>query len=288
MVFAVIDYINKKWTYRLKVDNLVDETNIFLPQFKKKKSKKYAYKVLKVLDKLRINSVVISNELLKNREFCSTLAENSKYIVTGRRIYKALIFSILKDVSNQMKQDLRNLKIVMLVEGYSVENVDLIKIVAKEVKSLTIVTTDKDRFERLIQELFERYGIIIKVFEKSRSNYKNANIIVNVDFPSYDMNKINVSNNSLVICGFAKHFEIKKSFNGIIIKDIDIISNVNKNQRVDDLSFCEAKIYNYQRKLKENARVFERDGYRINGYFGENGKILLDEFRKLGKILLDK
>ena len=57
---------------------------------------------------------------------------------------------------------------------------------------------------------------------------------------------------------------------------------------VDNLAICEVKIYNYLRKIKENDRVFEREGYRINGYFGENGKIMSDEFLKLGKNILDK
>ena len=60
------------------------------------------------------------------------------------------------------------------------------------------------------------------------------------------------------------------------------------NERVDEIAICEAQIYIYHRKIKENDKVFEKEGYRINGYFGENCKITSEEFKKLGKILLDK
>ena len=83
---------------------------------------------------------------------------------------------------------------------------------AKEVKTLTVVTTDKDKFNMLVKELYQQYGIILKVVEKSTTNMQNANVIVNVDFPSYDMNKLSINQTSLVICGFAEHYEKKKNF----------------------------------------------------------------------------
>lgn len=288
MSYAIIDYSDKKWCYPLKTCSDADKLSIFLPHFKEKQSKKYAKRVLKIVDRAKIKNIVVNNEIFKNRSFCEELVDNKKYIVTGRRIYKALIVRILKDVSSQMKVDLAKLKVVLLVDEYTVENVDLIRCVAKEVKSLTVVTTDKDRFAKLSQELYENFGIILKVFEKNRTNYKYAHVLVNADFPSYDMDKINVRNNSLVICGFATLYKIKNNFNGIIIRNVDIISKMENNPMIDDIAVCEAQIYSYHRKLKENDRVFENEGYRINGYFGENGKITSEEFQKLGKIILDK
>lgn len=288
MSYALVDYYDKKWFYPLKTYSDVDKINIFLPHFKEKNSKKIAKKVLNIMNKAKINNVVVNKEIFKNRNFCEELVENKKYIITGRRIYKALILRILKDVSSQMNVDLAKLKVVLLVDEYTVENVDLIRSVAKCVKSLTVVTTDKDRFTGLVKELYEKLGIVLKVFEKNKTNYKYANVLINADFLSYDMEKINVSNNSLIIGGFATLFKIKPNFNGIIIRHIDIISKFETSSMIDELAMCEAQIYSYLRKLKENDRVFESEGYRINGYFGENGKIMLDEFKKLGKIILDK
>jgi len=286
--YAIIDYHNSKWTYKIKQISNVEELNIFLPHFKEKSSQKYGQKVLNILNKAEVNKLVINNELLKNRAFCEMLYENKKNIITGRNMYKSLIVRIMKDVSFQMNVEIKQLKVALLVDNYSVENVDLIKTVAKEVKSLTVVTTDKDKFDMLIDNLYTKYGIVVKVLEKSTTNLKNIQILINADFPSYDMNHLIVPNSILIICGFAKHYQIEKNFNGIVIKNIDIIDCNNHNQNIDDLSLCEAKIYSYLRKLKENDRVFERNGFKINGYLGENGKIRAEEFKELGKNILDK
>ena len=187
-----------------------------------------------------------------------------------------------------MDVSIQKLKVVLLVKEYSLESMDLINNIAKNVKSLIIVTNDADRYRRLAEELFEKYGIILKVFEKEKTNFKYAHIVINIDFLSEELNKIAVNPNSLVICGFAKKYKPKNNFNGIVIKYVDIISGREEIPGVDNLAICEVKIYNYLRKIKENDRVFEREGYRINGYFGENGKIMSDEFLKLGKNILDK
>ena len=268
--------------------NYVGELDVLLPHFKEKASQKYGKKVLNILNHAEINQLVINNEILKNRTFCEVLYHNKKSIITGRSMYKSLLLRILKDISYQMNVEIKLLKVVLLVDNYSVENVDLVKTIAKEVKSLAVVTTDKDRFEMVVNNLFERYGIVVKIFEKNSNHFKDAHVLINADFPSYDMNKINFSNNTLIICGFANHYQIKPNFDGIVIKSIDIVDVENRNNAIDDLSLCEAKIYSYLRKLRENDRVFERNGYKINGYFGENGKIRAEEFKKLGKIILDK
>lgn len=288
MAYAIIDYYQSKWSRAIKQVNNVEELDVLLPHFKERASQKYGKKVLNILNEAEINQLVINNEILKNRVFCEVLYDNKKNIITGRSMYKCLILRILKDVAFQMNVEIKQLKVVLLVDSYSVENVDLIKTIAKEVKSLAVVTTDKDRFEMLVGELFEKYGIIVKVYEKSSPNFKYAHVLINADFPSYDMNKISFSSNTLIICGFAKNYQVKPNFNGIVIKDIDIVDVANRNSLIDDLSLCEAKIYSYLRKLRENDRVFERNGFKINGYFGENGKIRTEEFKKLGKILLDK
>ncbi|MBQ9315160.1 MAG: hypothetical protein IJ220_09280 [Clostridia bacterium] len=285
MAYAIIDYHDSKWFYPIKQINYVGELDIFLPHFKEKTSQKYGKKVLNILNKAEINKLVISNDILKNRAFCDVLYENKKSIITGRNMYKSLVVRILKDIASQMKAEIKKLKVVMLIEDYSVENIDLIKAVSKEVKSLTVVTTDKDKFDMLVSNLYENYGIVLKVVEKNTTEFKVADVLLNVDFPSYDMNKVNVPNDALIICGFAKNYEKKANFNGIIVKNIDVVDVTNRNSNINDLSLCEAKIYSYLRKLKENDRVFEREGFKINGYFGENGKIRTEEFMELGKKL---
>lgn len=288
MSYALIEFSKKRWSSTISVNHLIGETDILLPPFDLKKSKKFGRKVSKILNKQKIGTVLLSEDLAQNFDFCTELLNSKKYIITGKRMYKVLMLRMLKDVSNQMDIPLAKLKVVMLINEYSWDNIDLVKTISKEVKSLTIVTNDKEKYSNLVTELFEKYGIVLKIFDKAKTNFKYNHIIINVDFNSEDMNKISLSNNSLIICGFAQNYKLKKGFNGIIIRNIDVISGIVENFKIDSLSFCEARIYNSLRKLRENDRVFEREGYRINGYIGENGRIMKKEFQNLGKIILDK
>ena len=107
MSYAIINYADTKWYTPIKVSSTVNELDIFLPNFRTRKSKVYAKKVIKILNKANINNIVINKELLKNRIFCSDLVDNKKYIITGRRMYKVLILRILKDITSQMKINLQ-------------------------------------------------------------------------------------------------------------------------------------------------------------------------------------
>lgn len=288
MSYALIDFSKKGWPSTINVNHLIGETDILLPPFDLKKSKKFGKKVSKILNKQKIGTVLLNNNLTENIDFCQELLDNKKYIITGKRMYKVLMLRMLKDISIQMDIPLPKFKVVMLINEYSWDNIDLVKIISKEVKSLTVVTNDKEKYSNLVTELFEKFGIVLKVFDKSKTNFRYNHIIINIDFNSKDMNKICVNNNSLIFCGMAQNYKIKKSFNGIIIRKIDVISGIVENSQIDPLSFCEARIYNSLRKLRENDRVFEREGYRINSYIGENGRIMAKEFQNLGKIILDK
>lgn len=289
MAYAVIDYTEKKWMRRIRVNEAVGEVNIFVPSFKISQSCKFVKKILKILDKSKINTVLLNKDLMANDLFCNELLKNKKYIISGRRIYKVLLIRCLKDISNQMKINLSQLKVCLLLNEYSLENNDLIRNIAKEVKTLIVITEHKEKYNKLINELFEVHGIILKVFDKNKTNFKHVNIIVNIDFEKEEMEKINTNNNALIICGFTEDYKVKNRFNGIVVRKIDVISPIEREcLRIGNIAMCEAKIYNYLRKIKENDRVFEREGYKINGYLGENGKIRADEFEKLGKIILDK
>ncbi len=288
MSFAVVDYTENRWIRPIRFNDTIGEVSILLPEFRIERTKSYAKKAVRILNKNRINNVVLNNDLLNNDLFYQELVKNKKYVITGIRLYKVLILRVLKDISKQMNVNLEQLKIALLINEYSLENIDLIKTISKEVKSLCVVTTDREKYFNLIEELYEKYGIVLKVIDKTKVNLKYIQIVINIDFDNEDLNKINIGNNSILICGFANNYKIKQNFNGIVIKKIDIISGVIENSRLNNMALCEAKIYNYLRKIIENDRTFEREGYKINGYVGENGKILMQEFQSLGKIILDK
>lgn len=288
MSYAIIDFKNSRWTFGLGSQSTLGETNLFIPHAKNGFLKIYANMINRILDRKKIGMVVLNEELMQNNNFCERLLSNKKYIITGKRLYKVILERALKDIAHQMNLDLKNLRVALLIKEYAWDNLDLIKNIAKEVKSLTVITNDKKEFESLANELYKAKGIVLKVLDNTKTNLKYVNIVANVDFTVEELEKVNISSNAIVISGFAKDYRIKRKFNGIIIKKIDIISGLADRRGLDNLALCEAKIYNCLRKLKENDRVFTREGYMINGFIGVNGKITKHEFERIGKILLDK
>ena len=78
---------------------------------------------------------------------------------------------------------------------------------------------------------------------------------------------------------------MKKSFNGIVIRDIDIYLG-NPVESFRNIELCEAYIYQTMKRIKENEFRFQHSEYKINGYIGNNGKIEQEDFERLGRCFL--
>lgn len=287
MSYAVINYKENKGLGLVKAEQILDEVIIQVPKFKKEKTKKYSKKVVKILKKYNTSNIVLNEDLQLNEDFKNILYENNNYIITGKRLYKVLILTILKDISKQMEINFETMNISILVDEYSIENIDLIEHIAKEVKTLTVVTSNMARFEKIYEKLLEKYGIILRILEKGKNNLKRSQYVINIDFTYDDIRQLTLAKNAVCISINEKIGELKKGFNGIIINDIDIYINKEcKNFRT--LSLCEAYLYNYLKKIKDNENIFEKSEYKINGYYGNKGNVIGEEFKRLGKTYVKK
>lgn len=287
MSYAIISLKERKKLYNhITVDEVCDEIKIELPKFKEKSSIRYGKNVSKILKKYKVSNAVLDEELLGFKAFINVLNENDNYIITGRRMYKVLLPIILRDTARLSNINMQEINITLLVDEYSIENLDLIKCIADEVKHVTLITNNAYRFEKLVDELLHYKGISIKLLNKGKYNLKKDNYVVNVDFTSEDFNKINLPINAIVISLNGEKHAIKKNFNGIYINDVDIFLG-KKEKNFRSLSLCEAYIYNYMKGIRENQLLFNRSVYKLDGYIGINGYITQEDFERIGKILLE-
>ena len=158
------------------------EVKILVPKFSEKYSVYNSKRILKKMKKYNVQNIVLNDELVKNHKFCTILQENQKYVVTGKRIGKVLLPKILEDVSIYAKYTIEKMKVVLLMNEYSIENLDLIECISKEVKQLSVVSKNHTRFEKTSNRLFERYGYSIKLYDNSMKGFKRDNVIINIDF----------------------------------------------------------------------------------------------------------
>lgn len=287
MPYAIIDFKKKKIFDKIEVNENEDEIKIKIPEFKESKQQKYAHKVNNILKKYKVSNVVLSEKFKELIDFENIIMEKNHYIITGKKLYKVLIPTIISDISNYTKFQKEKLNIAILIDEYNADNIELIKMLADEVKSVTLITNNAYRFEELVDELLRSKGIVVQLLNKGKINLKRKQIIINIDFSDTDVEKLNLPTESILITNNRKIQKTKNNFNGIVIRDVDIYLNENiSNFR--SIELCEAYIYNYMKRIKENELIFNASEYKINGYIGNNGKILQEDFERLGKAFLTK
>lgn len=233
--------------------------------------------------KYNVQNIVLNNELNQNHEFCMVLQDNKKYVVTGSRIGKVLLPKILEDISVYTKCVMGKLKVVLLMNEYSIENLDLIECISKEVKQLSVVSKNHTKFEKTSTRLFNQYGYTVKLYDTNVKEFKRDNIVINMDFKEEELKSMFLPKYGIVISLNEKINNLRKNFEGIIINDVDILGDGIPRENFRKLSVCEAKLYRPLRKIKDNERMFFNEKYKINGYIGKNGKITGEEFEKIGK-----
>ena len=284
MLYALVDYSTKKTLNRISAEEVLGEVKVVIPKFKIKHNKKIVKKTLKKIEEHKVQNVILNKELSENLEFCKLLEEAKKYIITGKRIAKVLLIKIISEIAKYTRYPKEKMNLLLLMNEYSLENIDLIETIAKEVKQLNVISRNYTKYERTAIKLFEELGCVVNLYNNECINeFKRVNLIINLDFKEIEFQKINIAKNSIVVSLNEKIHTIKKGFNGIIINDVDISGTEESTLKYRGLALCEARVYRPLRKLKDNERIFNGEKYIINGYIGKRGKITEEEFEKMGK-----
>lgn len=284
MLYALVDTSSKKSLRKIKSEEMLGEVKVVIPQFTVRKSKKYANIFIQKMKEYKVQNVVLSCKIAENKDFCRVLEENRTYIVTGRRLGKSIMIKIINDISKYTMYQKEKMSILLLMNEYSLENIELVEQLSSDIKQLNIISRNFSKYEKTANRLFNEYGYVVELYDENTiKEFKKVNIIINLDFKEDELRKLNFAKNSIVVSLNEKINTIKKGFNGIIINDIDISGNIESSQNYRKIALCEAKIYKPLRKLKENERIFNLEKYMINGYIGKRGKITQEEFEKIGK-----
>ena len=282
MLYALVDYSNKKRIFGgCLAEEILGEVKISVP--KTSNESRLSRILLKNFEKYKVQNVVLNDELKNKKYLCDSLLDKRKYIVTGNRMGKILLPKMIEDIAKYTKIEKAKLKIVLLMNEYSIENLDLIECISKDIKQLSIVSKNYTKYEKISEKLYEKYGYMIKLYDSNTKDFIRDNIIINMDFKQEELKKMLFTKYSIVISLNEKITELRKNFEGIVINDIDILGVGIPSEHFRKLAVCEAKLYRPLRKIKDNERVFFMEKYKINGYFGKSGKITGEEFEKVGK-----
>lgn len=98
----------------IRVESKAEKTFYTIAINENKKNIKLTKKIKEYLERNNINTVVLSDNLLKNEELKNSLYENNIDILDGRKLFKILSCDILKEIYKYKKMDLKNRKYIYI------------------------------------------------------------------------------------------------------------------------------------------------------------------------------
>jgi hypothetical protein len=284
MLYALVDCSGKRSLRKIYAEEMLGEVKVVVPKFTEKNGVKYAKLLIKKIDSYKVQNVLLSKNIENNADFHRVIEENRKYIVTGKRMGKAILPKIMNEISKYTRYPKEKMSVLLLMNEYSLENIELVEWISSEIKQLNVLSRNYSKYEKSAKKLFNEFGYVVNLYNNDEiKEFKRVNVVINIDFKEDELKKINFAKNSVVVSLNEKIDNLKKGFNGIIINDVDIAGNFDDTKIYRKLALCEAKIYKPLRNLKENNRIFNTEKYIINGYIGKRGKITVEEFEKVGK-----
>jgi len=255
---------------KIKIEH--DNCKISLNLEKEKNIKK----VINKLIKNQIANVVLCKEFYENKDLINALNANDINIFNGRWLEKYLSIQILDYIEKQKDIKKEETEIAITVNQISDLSIEVIKILARKYKRLTVVTNNIEKLRKIEKEIYEKEGILIVVSNNQKKSLLKPQIILNMDFNKEVMNKYRINENAIIVNLEGDMKIDEKRFNGLNVNDYEIeigreeiIWRTNmKNFRTKDL--LEAVLYmkdtygNICGKIMKN-KVSIKELYGVNG-----------------------
>ena len=258
--------------YKVKIEQ--DNCKIYLNLEKGKN-------IRKVINKLINNeatNVVLSKELSENKDLINALNANNIKVFDGRWLEKYISFEILDYVIEQKGLKKQETEIAITTNEITDLSIEIIKVLAKQYKRVTVVTNYINKLRKIEKEIYEKNGILIVVSNNQRKSLLKPQIILNLDFNKEVFNKYKINENALIINLEGDMKILTKRFNGININDYEI--EVGKEEKI-----WRENMRNFKNKDLLEAVLYMKDTFQnirskiaqnkvsIKAVFGINGKI---------------
>lgn len=258
--------------YKVKIEQ--DNCKIYLNLEKGKN-------IRKVINKLINNeatNVVLSKELFENKDLINALNANNIKVFDGRWLEKYISFEILDYVIEQKGLKKQETEIAITTNEITDLSIEIIKVLAKQYKRVTVVTNYINKLRKIEKEIYEKNGILIVVSNNQRKSLLKPQIILNLDFNKEVFNRYKINENALIINLEGDMKILTKRFNGININDYEI--EVGKEENI-----WRENMRNFKNKDLLEAVLYMKDTFQnirskiaqnkvsIKAVFGINGKI---------------
>ena len=214
-------YIDKMDKPKLAIQKIKiegDNCKVYLNLEKEKNIKKIVNKLLKN----EVSNVVLSKDLLENQNLINVINASNINIFDGRWLERYLLIQILDFIVQQKNINKQETEIAITVNQITDFSIEIIKILAKQYKKVTIVTSYIEKLRKLEKEIYDKEGILIIISNNQKKSLAKAQIILNIDFNKVVLNKYKIHENAIIV-NLEENIKIEeKRFNGINVNDYEI------------------------------------------------------------------
>lgn len=229
------------------------------------------------------NNVVIDKELITCEKLINLLKSNDIKIFDGKWLEKYLILDILEYIINKKQIIKAETEIAITANEITDLLIEMIKILSKQYKKLTIVTNHIEKLRKIEKEIKEKEGILIILSNNKNKSLLKSQIIINMDFNQELINQYRIYEEAIII-NAEENIRIDAiRFNGIVINDYEIEigrkefiwrDGIEKYRQRD---LIEAELY-VRDTYKNIRKKIQKNNIKIKELYGINGivKIQID------------
>lgn len=286
MALFFIEESKEKNKYKLKINNLLnkieektDGNRVFLslPIKEDKIKEKKVKKIVKQMQKYKIKTAVLSENLYNIEILKNELYSMNINILDGKYLFKLLTEEIIEYICKKTNTNEEKMEISFLINDENNINNEIIISLAEKVKTLNIITNHINEFKETEDYLYNEKGIIIKISNNYKTALQKTNIIINMDFPEETINRYFIPSKSIIV-NINGGIKIKtKKFNGININDYNIIIPPKyKIEGYNDKFIYESNVLGKEYEIARKQII--EDKIKIKNLIGEKGVINNKEF----------
>ena len=214
-------------------------------------------KIEKILKKANSTKIILSKEVKKKKIIENKLYTLGYDIVDGKWIMKMLIPEIIEKIIEKEEITKNELDIYILINDARDEIIENIKILVEKYRNIYIITNHKERFKKLEEKTFKNIGAPITIMNNKKRSLLKAKIIINVDYPNELINQYNINQQSIILDLYGETKINKKSYNGKIIKEVEINKKRNEIFNINEKLYSQIELYEalfYKKQPFKNVR----------------------------------
>lgn len=275
-VIAIKTYYIEKMDKHKMIGRKIQFKNDNIKIYMDLEKEKNIRKLVKRLLLNETNNVVIDKELITCEKLINLLKSNDIKIFDGKWLEKYLILDILEYIINKKQIIKAETEIAITANEITDLLIEMIKILSKQYKKLTIVTNHIEKLRKIEKEIKEKEGILIILSNNKNKSLLKLQFIINMDFNQELINQYKICEEAIII-NAEENIRIDAiRFNGIVINDYEIEigrkefiwrDGIEKYRQRD---LIEAELY-VRDTYKNIRKKIQKNNIKIKELYGING-----------------